>query len=350
MKHAILALLLTGLALPAAGSDDKEEVKAAVKTFVAAWNKHDAAAMAAVFAKDADLVNPWGQEAQSRTGIEKFFAAEHGGPLKTSVMSMNVKSVRLLDDEVALADIDAEVSGMTAPDGKPAPALKHHVAAVLMEKGEKWEFTSVRAYALMEAPKEAPAATALPPFPENATEKAPESFKARFTTTKGDFVVEVRREWAPLGADRFYNLVKLGYFTDVAFFRVVNGFMVQFGVHGSPEISARWRDARIMDDPLKNQSNKRGMMTYAMGGPNTRTTQIFINFGDNARLDPMGFPPFGQVVQGMDVVDSLYKGYGDGPDQGGNGPNQGLVQMQGNAYLKSQFPLLDYIKSAKLEK
>jgi peptidyl-prolyl cis-trans isomerase A (cyclophilin A) len=200
-------------------------------------------------------------------------------------------------------------------------------------------------------PPAAPAAGApkAMPSPDKAVEKAPDVFKARMSTTKGDFVVEVTRAWSPLGADRFYNLVKLGYFNDIAFFRAVEGFMVQFGIHGLPEVSAKWRAANIKDDASAGQSNKRGTMTYAMAGPNTRTTQIFINYRDNGNLDGMGFTPFGKVVEGMEVVDKLHKGYGDGPPYG-RGPEQGRIQMEGNAYLKKDFPQLDYIKSAKLEK
>lgn len=182
--------------------------------------------------------------------------------------------------------------------------------------------------------------------PSKAVEKAPETFKVKFSTTKGDFTVEVTRAWAPLGADRFYNLVKNGYFTDVAFFRVISGFMMQFGIHGDPEVSAAWRPARIQDDPVK-QSNARGYITYAMAGPDTRTTQLFINFGDNSQLDSMGFSPFGKVTEGMNVVDSIYAGYGEGAPRG-MGPDQGRVQLEGNKYLKAEFPRMDYIKSAAL--
>jgi peptidyl-prolyl cis-trans isomerase A (cyclophilin A) len=183
--------------------------------------------------------------------------------------------------------------------------------------------------------------------PELAVEKAPEIFKIGFKTTKGDFTVEVTRAWAPLGADRFYNLVKAGYFTDIAFFRIISGFMAQFGIHGDPAVSAKWRDARINDDAVR-QSNIKGYISYAMAGPNTRTTQFFINYGDNARLDGSGFSPFGRVISGMEVVESLYAGYGEGTPSG-QGPDQGRVQMQGNAYLKKDFPQLDYINGASLE-
>jgi peptidyl-prolyl cis-trans isomerase A (cyclophilin A) len=183
--------------------------------------------------------------------------------------------------------------------------------------------------------------------PSKLNEKAPDTFKARFDTTKGSFTVEVTRSLSPNGADRFYNLVKSGFFKDVAFFRVVPGFMVQFGMHGDPKVTAAWRDASIPDDPVKG-SNTRGTITFAMGGPNTRTTQLFINFADNTRLDGMGFPPFGKVIEGMDVVDKINGEYGDMPQQGGTGPNPGYIAMQGNAYLKKSFPNLDYIKSATI--
>ena len=182
--------------------------------------------------------------------------------------------------------------------------------------------------------------------PSKLTATAPETFDAQFDTTKGKFTVEVTRSLAPNGADRFYNLVKSGYFTDIAFFRVVPGFMVQFGISGDPAISAKWQSANIPDDPVKG-SNTRGTITFATAGPNTRTTQLFINFGNNTFLDGQGFAPFGKVISGMDVVDKINGQYGDGPP-GGNGPNQGEIQAEGNAYLKKDFPNLDYIKSATI--
>jgi peptidyl-prolyl cis-trans isomerase A (cyclophilin A) len=184
--------------------------------------------------------------------------------------------------------------------------------------------------------------------PSRATAQAPGRFRVRFETTKGPFVVEVTREWAPRGADRFYNLVRAGYYDDVAFFRVISGFMVQFGINGDPRANAAWRAARIQDDPVA-QSNKRGMVTYAMAGPDTRTTQLFVNFGDNTNLDSQGFSPFGRVVEGMAVVDSLYSGYGEGAPRG-MGPDQGRAQMEGNAYLRGSFPKLDFVKTARVVK
>jgi peptidyl-prolyl cis-trans isomerase A (cyclophilin A) len=177
--------------------------------------------------------------------------------------------------------------------------------------------------------------------------QAPAVYKAKFDTSKGPFVIEVNRDWAPRGADRFYNLVKNGFFDNARFFRVIEGFMVQFGINGDPAIASVWRDADIKDDPVK-QSNERGTITFATAGPNTRTTQVFINFADNAPLDGQGFSPFGKVVSGMEVVDSLYGGYGEGAPNG-NGPDQGRLQQQGNAYLEKDFPKLDFIKTATIE-
>ena len=182
--------------------------------------------------------------------------------------------------------------------------------------------------------------------PSKLTATAPDTFKAQFDTTKGKFTVEVTRSLAPNGADRFYNLVKSGYFTDIAFFRVIPGFMCQFGINGDPAVSAKWREAQISDDPVK-ASNTRGTITFATAGPNTRTTQLFINFGDNSGLDAQGFSPFGKVVDGMDVVDKINGEYGEGAPNG-NGPDQGRIQQEGNAYLKKDFPNLDYIKSATI--
>jgi peptidyl-prolyl cis-trans isomerase A (cyclophilin A) len=177
---------------------------------------------------------------------------------------------------------------------------------------------------------------------------APASYKVKFDTSAGVFVVQVQREWAPNGADRFYNLVKNGYYDDCRFFRVIAGFMVQFGINGDPALNNVWRAARIAPDAVK-QSNKRGFITYAMGGsPDTRTTQVFINFRDNVNLDGMGFAPFGQVLTGMDVVDKIYSGYGEGAPSG-QGPEQGRTQMEGNAYLTKGFPKLDYVKKATIE-
>lgn len=184
--------------------------------------------------------------------------------------------------------------------------------------------------------------------PAAMTEQAPATYKARFETSKGAFVVQVTRAHAPQGADRFYNLVNNGFYDNVRFFRVLTGFMAQFGINGDPAVMARWRSAPIKDDPV-TQSNRRGTVTFATAGPNTRTTQVFINFADNSGLDSMGFAPFGRVVEGMAVVDKLNAEYGEGAPRG-RGPDQGRLQMEGNAYLAKDFPRLDFIKKATIER
>jgi len=185
-----------------------------------------------------------------------------------------------------------------------------------------------------------------PADPAFATQ-APDSFRARFATTKGDFVIAVHRAWAPLGADRFYHLVRSGYYDGLRFFRVMPGFMAQFGIHADTAVTTAWRERRIADDPVR-RTNIRGMVTFATAGPGTRTTQIFINYGNNDRLDAMGFAPFGQVVEGMDVVDQLYGGYGEGAPAG-RGPEQYRLTIEGEKYLARQFPKLDKINKATIE-
>ena len=199
-----------------------------------------------------------------------------------------------------------------------------------------------KATAAKSSPAHATAAGPRPSLlnPSTLHAKAPAIFKARFTTTVGDFVVEVHRDWAPLGADRFYNLVRYGYFTNAAFFRVVPGFVVQFGLSADPAVNKAWQNADLQDDPVV-QSNKRGNLVFAMAGPNTRTTQLFINYADNARLDAMGFAPFGTVVEGMDVVDKIFPGYRESP-------RQDLIGDQGDAYLAANFPKIDKIKVARI--
>ena len=182
------------------------------------------------------------------------------------------------------------------------------------------------------------------PGTDKSSLTAPAVFHARFETSKGNFVIEVHRDWAPNGADRFYYLVRNGFYDDTRFFRVVPGFMVQFGLSGDPKLSTVWRGAVIPDDSVK-QSNARGFVTYAKAGPGSRTTQVFVNFGNNAPLDVQGFAPFGQVTEGMDVVDRLNGEYGDaGPS--GKGPNQTRIRNEGNAYLDPGFPRLDKILKA----
>jgi peptidyl-prolyl cis-trans isomerase A (cyclophilin A) len=179
--------------------------------------------------------------------------------------------------------------------------------------------------------------------PAGLTETAPATFKANFDTSKGTFVIEVHRDWAPIGADRFYNLVKNGFFDDVRFFRVVPNFMVQFGMHGNPAVTSAWRSATLKDDPVK-ESNKLGYVTFAKtSAPNSRGTQLFINYKDNSFLDGTGFAPIGRVTSGMDVVTKINSEYGENPDQG-------QITASGNTYLMKSFPRLDYIKSATITK
>lgn len=177
--------------------------------------------------------------------------------------------------------------------------------------------------------------------PASLNDTPPATYNAKFDTSIGAFTVAVTTAWAPNGSKRFYNLVKHGFFNDARFFRVVPNFMVQFGIHADPAVAAPWQQARIQDDPVK-ESNTRGMVTFATAGPNTRTTQVFINFADNAGLDRQGFAAFGKVSAGMDIVDKIYSGYGEQP-------NQGMIQSQGNAYLLKTFPKLDHVKTATIE-
>ncbi len=170
---------------------------------------------------------------------------------------------------------------------------------------------------------------------------APAVYTVTFTTTRGPFAIQVHRAWAPRGADRFYDLARHGFYNGCAFFRVVPKFVVQWGLSPDPRISAAWNHANLRDDPVR-QSNTRGMVTFAMGGPNSRTTQVYINLGDNARLDKLGFAPFGRVISGMAVVGRFYSGYGEGAPRG-HGPSQHLIQAQGQAYLRKNFPRLDRI-------
>lgn len=179
--------------------------------------------------------------------------------------------------------------------------------------------------------------------PAKANETAPATFQAKFTTTKGDVVFDCTREWAPHGVDRFYNLVKIGFFDDVALFRVAKGFVVQWGIHGNPDVAKAWREANIEPDAPK-QSNTRGMLTYAMAGsPDTRSTQLFINFGDNSSLDAQGFAPICKVSSGMEIADSFYNEYGEQLTE-----LQGEIQTKGNTFLREKWGKLDYIKTATI--
>ena len=200
-----------------------------------------------------------------------------------------------------------------------------------------------------QAPKAAPAKPAGAASPATRTAllhpallkaKAPDEFQVKFTTSVGDFVVDVHRAWAPLGADRFYNLVKNGYFTNAAFFRVIPRFVVQFGLNPSAAVNHAWHDARIQDDPVTH-TNKKGSIVFATSGPNTRTTQLFINYVDNPRLDGMGFAPFGEVTEGMEIVEKIFPGYTERPDQQ-------QITDEGDAYLTKNFPEIDRIKTARI--
>jgi peptidyl-prolyl cis-trans isomerase A (cyclophilin A) len=183
--------------------------------------------------------------------------------------------------------------------------------------------------------------------PQTLNAKAPAEYEVKFVTTAGDFTVKVTRAWAPNGADRFYNLVRHHYYDGAAFFRVLSGFMAQFGISAYPDVAKQWEEANIKDDPVV-KSNQRGFVTFAQASsPNTRSTQVFINYGNNGNLDHDRFAPFGEVTEGMEVVDKLYSGYGEGaPD--GHGPDQGMIGNRGKAYLEKGFPKLDIIRSATL--
>lgn len=206
------------------------------------------------------------------------------------------------------------------------------------------------------APADKPAAAASAPAakaasfdpallqPATLRAKAPAEYNVKFVTTAGEFTVKVTRAWSPNGADRFYNLVQHHFYDGAAFFRVLSGFMAQFGISAYPEVSKVWETATIKDDPV-TQSNHRGFLSFATAGPNTRTTQAFINFGNNEALDKSGFSPFGEVTDGMKVVDKLYNGYGEGAPEG-HGPRQDLITTGGRAYLEKGFPKLDVIRSA----
>ena len=184
--------------------------------------------------------------------------------------------------------------------------------------------------------------------PAGLNETAPATYNVKFDTSVGEFVVRVTRAWAPNGADRFYNLVKNGFYDEARFFRAVPNFMVQFGLNANPAVSKVWQSARIPPDKV-TQSNKKGFITFAMGAtPDTRTTQVFINFRNNTSLDGMGFAPFGEVVSGIEVVDKIYTGYGEAAPKG-TGPPQARVAAEGNAYLIKSFPKMDYIKKATIE-
>jgi peptidyl-prolyl cis-trans isomerase A (cyclophilin A) len=183
-----------------------------------------------------------------------------------------------------------------------------------------------------------------PAVAQTTDEQAPPTFRARFETSQGPFVIEVHREWAPIAADRFHTLVRRGFYDGARFFRVLSGFMAQFGLSGDPKVQGEYAASHLMDEPAK-QSNLRGFVSFAKeSSPNTRYTMVFINYKDNSYLDADGFAPFGQVVVGMEVVDKLYSGYGRT-----NVPDQRRIKSEGNAYLTAEYPNLDFIKTARIE-
>jgi peptidyl-prolyl cis-trans isomerase A (cyclophilin A) len=181
------------------------------------------------------------------------------------------------------------------------------------------------------------------PSPAELAQPAPDSFKVTFETSKGAFTAMVYRAWAPIGADRFYFLVNNGFYDGAYFFRTLPNFVVQFGLNGSPEVSKAWETRTLQDEPVK-QSNQPGFISYAMGGPNSRTTQIFINKVDNSRLDALGFAPFAKIIDGMHVVEQFYGGYAN------NVPDQGRIRREGNSFLSSEYPKLDSIVKARVVK
>jgi peptidyl-prolyl cis-trans isomerase A (cyclophilin A) len=236
-------------------------------------------------------------------------------------------SLLACDDEVAEPPVATPPPAEVKPPEPPKPPAHPQPPAV-------------------EEPPAEPIPEAL--IPPASHSPSPDTYTIKWETTKGDFTTTCTRAWAPNGADRLYHLVQAGYYEDIAYFRVIEGFMAQFGLHGSPAVTKAWKEATIDDDPV-TQSNKVGYLTFATAGPNTRTTQLFINFGDNARLDESGFSPVCKVDgKGMDVVNALYKGYGEGAPRG-RGPSQALIHKHGNAYLKEAFPELDYIKKASIQ-
>lgn len=180
----------------------------------------------------------------------------------------------------------------------------------------------------------------------HSAELAPEVFRVRFETSRGPFVIEAHRAWSPFGVDRFYYLVRRGFYDGTRLFRVLPNYLVQFGINGDPRISASWRGRVMPDDTVKHQSNLRGRISFASLGQHTRTTQLFINESDNANLD-REYAPIGEVVEGMSVVDSLWNGYGDGPPAGA-GPDQQRIIAEGEQYLTKEFPKLDYVKTARV--
>jgi peptidyl-prolyl cis-trans isomerase A (cyclophilin A) len=253
-----------------------------------------------------------------------------------AIVAITLSAAVTLSTAPALAQSTTKPATSTPTQAKPAPAKPATTTPATQKP------TTAKPAAAKPTTAKPAATSAALRTPSKLKDVAPAAFRANFETSAGVFVVEVTRAWAPKGADRFYNLVKYGYFDGNRFFRVLPNFMVQFGINGDPKLNAVWREANIPDDPV-TQSNKRGFITFATRGPNTRTTQLFINFKDNAGLDAQGFTPFGQVVAGLDVVDKINAEYREQPDQM-------AIQSKGNAYLTTAFPRLDFIKKATIAK
>ncbi|BDC48688.1 hypothetical protein F183_A10040 [Bryobacterales bacterium F-183] len=186
-------------------------------------------------------------------------------------------------------------------------------------------------------------------MPAGPPETMPDTYRVRFETTKGNFTVEVTKEWAPLGAERFYRLCREGYYNEAVFFRVVRKFVAQFGINKDPDVNSLWNMKAPLQDDKRVLENKRGTLSFAKLGPNTRRTQVFINLSDNKALDREEFVPFGKIVDGLPVVDELYAKYGETANRGGGGPDPRLAEQQGNAYFTRLFGSLDSIKKAVIE-
>jgi peptidyl-prolyl cis-trans isomerase A (cyclophilin A) len=244
-----------------------------------------------------------------------------------------IESIRIMDDR--LEEAEEVEAGMEDADAEPE-AIGEAAERAAADTEPQPEETDM-------AEAATPDKEALLRGPDPSPEPAPDTYNVRFETSKGAFTIQVHRDWAPKGADRFHELVEKGFYNDVRFFRVVKQprpFVVQFGISGDPEIAAVWRNATIEDDPVV-ESNRRGTVTFATAGPDSRTTQIFVNLGNNANLDNMGFSPFGEVIEGMDVVEAFNSQYGDAPTR-----TQAQMQRQGNAVLAEAFPNLDYVERA----
>lgn len=248
------------------------------------------------------------------------------------------KTQRIITVVVAIAAI-AGLAGFN----RMFSGQKVDASHVAKQEQRAEEIKLAQAGATAEAAAAEPAKEEAPVKPEDTSAwpaAAPDVYRMKFEASNGDFVIEVHKEWAPLGAERFYQICKEGVYNDARFFRVVPGFVVQWGIPGDPNVAAQWKESTIKDDPVV-QTNAPGMISFATSGPNTRTTQVFINFKNNMNLDGMGFAPFGKVVEGMDVVNKINAQYREQPDQQ-------MIQTRGNAYLKSAFPKMDYIKAVRL--